>query len=214
MPRDDLSIDFVKSMPQGETLDPAMILDDWINRVSNLPEEIRFIQDEIADKDRQYNECIKTIEERDSRIQKWIKANGSHESNSREDLYRQAILENYAKADQLSVDKIALTQKLQAIMDKHLRQLDIQIKVLFDRNEPGFTDPDEVPSSCGPVLPTSPHPRRGLPILWPSRSRPRSTLSSSTLPHLPPADRPICKSEPPKSSKAMRRQRRQPPQPA
>ncbi|EOO00561.1 putative phd-finger domain-containing protein [Phaeoacremonium minimum UCRPA7] len=151
MPRDDLSIDFVKRMPpQVEALDPALILDDWINRVQNLPEEIRFIQDEIADKDRQYNDCIKLIEERDARIQKWIKANGSHEGNPREEGYRQTIRENFVKADQLAADKITLTQRLQVIMDKHLRILDAQIKILYDRNEPGFTDPDEVPSLLRP----------------------------------------------------------------
>jgi hypothetical protein len=69
MPRDDLSIDFVRRMPQTEPLDPGIILDDWINRVQNLPEEIRFVQDEIADKDRQYNECIRLIEDRDAKIQ-------------------------------------------------------------------------------------------------------------------------------------------------
>jgi inhibitor of growth protein 3 len=146
MPRDDLSIDFVKRMPLSEALDPALILDEWINRVSNLPEEIRFIQDEIADKDRQYAECVRIIEERDARIQKWIKANGSHEPNPREEGYRQTIRENFAQADALAADKIALTQKLLAIMDKHVRHLDVQIKILYDRNEPGFTDPDELPS--------------------------------------------------------------------
>lgn len=150
MPRDDLSIDFVKRMPQTEPLDPSLILDDWVNRVQNLPEEIRFMQDEIADKDRQYNECIRTIEDRDNKIQKWIKTNGSSEPNPKEDLLRSQIRENYAKADQIAQDKIAMTRKLQIIMDKHLRSLDIQIKLLYDRAEPGFTDPDEVPSLLRP----------------------------------------------------------------
>ncbi|TPX08887.1 uncharacterized protein E0L32_009591 [Thyridium curvatum] len=150
MPRDDLSIDFVKNMPPVENLDPSMILDDWTHRVANLPEEIRFIQDEIAEKDRQYNDCIKTIEERDARIQKWIKANGSHEKNPREDSLRAAISTNYTMAEQLSNEKIVLTQKMSAIYDKHLRQLDMQIKMLYDRGEPGFTDPDEVPSLLRP----------------------------------------------------------------
>lgn len=152
MPRDDLSIDFVKkSMPQIESLDPALILDDWANRVSNLPEEIRFIQDEVTDKDRQVAECLKIIDDRDGRIQKWIKANGSHAPNPREDGYRQAIRDNFAKAEQLSNEKIALTQRLQTIMDKHIKHLDMQIKVLYDRNEPGFTDPDELPSLLRPT---------------------------------------------------------------
>lgn len=151
MPRDDLSIDFVKKgMPQIETLDPALILDDWANRVSNLPEEIKFIQDEITEKDRQVAEHIKTIEDRDSRIQKWIKANGSHAPNPKEDGYRATIRENYAKAEVLAAEKIQLTQRLQAILDKHLRYLDVQIKHLYDRNEPGFNDPDEVPSLVRP----------------------------------------------------------------
>ncbi|KAF6840098.1 PHD-finger domain-containing protein [Colletotrichum plurivorum] len=150
MPRDDLSIDFVKRMPQAEALDPAIILDDWINRVQNLPEEIRFLQDEIADKDRQFYDCVKLIEDRDAKIQKWIKANGSHETNPREEGMRAQMRENHLRADQLSTEKIGLTQKLQLIMDKHLRNLDQHIKMLYDRAEPGFADPDECPSLLRP----------------------------------------------------------------
>lgn len=150
MPRDDLSIDFVKKMPQAEPLDPGLILDDWISRVQNLPEEIRFMHDEIGGKDRLFNDCIRTIEDRDGKIQKWIKTNGSHEPNPKEDLLRAQIRDSFARADRLCQDKIALTQRLQAIMDKHLRSLDVQIKLLYDRAEPGFTDPDEVPSLLRP----------------------------------------------------------------
>src|SRR6478735_8464104 len=117
MPRDDLSIDFVKRMPQAEALDPGLILDDWINRVQNLPEEIRFIQEEVADKDRQYSECLRTIEDRDGKIQKWIKTNGSHEPNPKEDLLRKQVRDSFAQADQLSKEKIELCQKMQIIVD-------------------------------------------------------------------------------------------------
>lgn len=150
MPRDDLSIDFVKRMPQGESIDPSLILDDWINRVQNLPEEIRFIQDEILDKDRQYNDCIKIIEDRDSRIQKYIKAHGSHAENPKEASLRATIRENYATADRLAGEKVALSERMKLIMDKHVRELDKQLKILTDRNEPGFTDPDELPSLLRP----------------------------------------------------------------
>ncbi|KAK3940085.1 hypothetical protein QBC46DRAFT_136488 [Diplogelasinospora grovesii] len=150
MPRDDLSIDFVKKMPPVEALDPAQILDEWINRTQNLPEEIRFLQDEITEKDRQYDRLIKEIEERDGRIQKWIKANGSHQHNPKEEEYRALIRKNFAQAEQLANEKIGLSQKLQQTMDKHIRHLDIQIKMLYDRAEPGFTDPDELPSLVRP----------------------------------------------------------------
>ncbi|KAI0136652.1 PHD-finger domain-containing protein [Xylariales sp. AK1849] len=151
MPRDDLSIDFVHRMaPSVEAQDPGLILDDWIHRTSNLHEEIRFLQDEIHDKDRAYNECIKSIEESDGKIQRWIRANSSAQPNPREDLLRGIIRENYSKADQLSAEKIALSTKLSLLLDKHLRHLDGQIKLLYDRGEPGFTDPDEVPSVLRP----------------------------------------------------------------
>ncbi|KKA26118.1 hypothetical protein TD95_004699 [Thielaviopsis punctulata] len=150
MPRDDLSIDFVKKMPQSEPLDPAVILDEWFNRVQNLPEEVRFIQDEIADKDRQYAECIRIAEDRDAKIQKWIKNQGSHEPNPREDQLRLQVRDSYSRADKIATEKVALTNRLQTIMDKHLRSLDLQIKLLYDRAEPGFLEPNEVPSLLRP----------------------------------------------------------------
>ena len=147
MPRDDLSIDFVRKMPPPESnYDPAVILDDWIIKTQNLPEELRFLQDEIADKDRQYDKLVREIDDRDGRIQKWIKAHGSHQPNPKEEEYRATIRKNFALAETLSNEKIALTQKLQQIMDKHIRHLDKQLKALYDRGEPGFTDPDELPS--------------------------------------------------------------------
>ncbi|KAI0117358.1 inhibitor of growth proteins N-terminal histone-binding-domain-containing protein [Daldinia grandis] len=151
MPRDDLSIDFVKKMaPSTEAQDPAAILEDFIHRTANLPEEIRFIQDEIADKDRTYQECVKTIEESDAKIQRWIRMNGSHTPFPREQMLRETIRENYNRADKLAEEKIHLAQKAQTLFDKHIRHLDLQIKQLSDRNEPGFTDPDEIPSVVRP----------------------------------------------------------------
>jgi len=137
-------------MQPADTLDPQLILDEWINRVQNLPEELRFLQEEIAHKDREYDKLIREIEDRDGRIQKWIKAHGSHHPNPKEDEYRATIAANFKRAEELAQEKIALTQKLQQTMDKHIRHLDMQIKMLYDRGEPGFTDPDELPSLIRP----------------------------------------------------------------
>ncbi|RWA10484.1 hypothetical protein EKO27_g4622 [Xylaria grammica] len=151
MPRDDLSIDFVKKMaPSIEAQDPAVILEEFIHRMANLPEEVRFIQDEIADKDRSYHECSKTIEECDNKIQRWIRSNGSHQNNPREAQLRETIRDNYIRAEKLADEKVALSQRAQHLYDKHLRHLDLQIKQLSDRGEPGFTDPDEIPSLIRP----------------------------------------------------------------
>ncbi|KAI1821237.1 inhibitor of growth proteins N-terminal histone-binding-domain-containing protein [Xylaria intraflava] len=151
MPRDDLSIDFVKKMaPSIEAQDPAAILEEFIYRAANLPEEIRFIHDEIADKDHSYHECIKTIEECDNKIQRWIRSNGSHQHNPREVQLRVTIRENYARAERIAGEKMTLSHRAQTLYEKHLRYLDLQIKQLSDRGEPGFTDPDEIPSLIRP----------------------------------------------------------------
>lgn len=151
MPRDDLSIDFVHKMaPSTEAQDPSLILDDWVHRTSNLHEEIRFLQDEIHDKDRAYHECVKTIEDSDAKIQRWIRANTSSQANPREDFLRNIVQTNYAKADQLSYEKLTLSARLNILLEKHLRHLDGQIKLLYDRQEPGFTNPDETPSVLRP----------------------------------------------------------------
>ncbi|KAL2139392.1 hypothetical protein VTI28DRAFT_5263 [Corynascus sepedonium] len=181
MPRDDLSIDFVRKMPPAEPLDPALILDDFINRTQNLSEELRFLEEEIADKDRQYDKLVREIEERDGRIQKWIKAHGSHHPNPKEEEYRATIRKNFELAEQLSNEKIALTQKLQQNLDKHTRHLDMQIKMLYDRGEPGFTDPDELPSLLRPSAANVTNGTAG------SRSASAANAISSALNNIPQA---------------------------
>ncbi|KAI1774008.1 inhibitor of growth proteins N-terminal histone-binding-domain-containing protein [Hypoxylon cercidicola] len=188
MPRDDLSIDFVKKMaPSAEAQDPAAILEDFIHRTANLPEEIRFIQDEIADKDRSYNECVKTIEECDTKIQRWIRMNSSHAPFPREQPLRETIRENYARADKLAVEKIALAHKAQTLFDKHLRHLDLQIKQLSDRNEPGFTDPDEIPSVVRPSAANNSNTSlRVLAVTAAQNNSPLNPISANTASARPP----------------------------
>ncbi|KAH9902150.1 inhibitor of growth proteins N-terminal histone-binding-domain-containing protein [Xylariomycetidae sp. FL2044] len=151
MPRDDLSIDFVKKMaPSIEAQDPAVILEDFIHRAANLHEEVRFLQEEIADKDQVYNTHIKAAEDCDNKIQRWIRTHGSHHPNPREASLRRTVRENYDKAEKLADEKIALALKCKTLFDKQLRPLDLAIKQLFDRAEPGFTNPDEIPSTIRP----------------------------------------------------------------
>ncbi|KAI2619379.1 inhibitor of growth proteins N-terminal histone-binding-domain-containing protein [Hypomontagnella submonticulosa] len=183
MPRDDLSIDFVKKMaPSAEVHDPAAILEDFIHRTANLPEEIRFMQDEIADKDRTYNECVKTIEECDAKIQRFIRMNGSHTTNPREQTLRDTIRENYSKADKLAEEKILLSQKAQNLVDKHLRHLDLQIKQLSDRNEPGFTDPDEIPSLIRPSAANNSNTSLRVLAVSTAQSAPLNLITNNAVP--------------------------------
>ncbi|KAI1845699.1 hypothetical protein JX266_008064 [Neoarthrinium moseri] len=181
MPRDDLSIDFVHKMaPSVEAQDPGLILEDWIHRTSNLHEEIRFLQDEIHDKDRAYNDCVKSIEESDGKIQRWIRANTSAQPNPREELLRGMIRENYTKADQLATEKMLLSSKLNMLLDKHLRHLDTQVKLLCDRGEPGFTEPDEIPSVIRPSAANHSIPSTRYPSA--ATAHPLSAITSNATP--------------------------------
>lgn len=152
MPRDDLSIDFVPkyrhNMPQIEQLDTAGVLDDWINRVANLPHEVAFKQDEIGEKDRQMHECLITISKHDANLQKWTKTNGGHQPNPREGALNKIILENYERAERLQDEKIKLSKDLEVLVDNHVRRLDVQIKNLQDRGE--FPQEPDLPSLLRP----------------------------------------------------------------
>ncbi|KAH8815232.1 inhibitor of growth proteins N-terminal histone-binding-domain-containing protein [Xylogone sp. PMI_703] len=149
MPRDDLSIDFIgRKMPQTEHQDCAAVLDEWTNRVANLPAEIAFMQEEIAEKDRLMAECLSIITKSDNSIQKWIRINGSHTPNPREEQLSKIILENYDKAQILQAEKIALAQKTQQVIDKHTRYLDAHIKALQDKGE--FPNDPDIPSLLRP----------------------------------------------------------------
>lgn len=128
--------------------DAAGLLDEWINRVANLPAEIAFMQEEIEQKDRQMAECLAIITKNDNAIQKWIRVNGSHAPNPKEESLSKVILENYDKCQILQEEKVALAQKTRQVMDKHTRWLDGHIKGLQERGEVP-NDPD-LPSLLRP----------------------------------------------------------------
>lgn len=159
MPRDDLSIDghFLPrnkiNMPQTEQAPPdaASVLDDFTNRTANLPNEIAFMQEEIEHKDRQMQECLNIMSKNDGNIQKWIRINGSGVPNPKEEVLRKAYKEALDRADILQEEKIALTTKSNELVEKHLRNLDNQIKGLQDRGE--FPNDPDLPSLLRPQQP-------------------------------------------------------------
>jgi inhibitor of growth protein 3 len=178
MPRDDLSIDFNKTAnimpPPVEHQDAAATLEEFINRVANLPNEVAFMQEEITEKDRQMQDCLRIIGKHDSKIQKWIADNGSTVANPREEQLRKIIEENYDKAKILSEEKIALATKTQLIVDKHVRYLDGHIKALQDRGELS-NDPD-LPSLL------KPQPQNPIAIARPEPSAAQMPLSTIANP--------------------------------
>ncbi|CAD6448026.1 5bd36a5e-2779-43cc-94f6-ba3a6cd05610 [Sclerotinia trifoliorum] len=135
-------------MPQIDHLDTAGVLDDWINRVANLPHEIAFKQDEIGEKDKAVQECLTVIARHDGALQKWTKANGANQPNPKEPALKKIILENYERAERLQDEKIKLSKELEALVEGHVRRLDLQIKGLQERGE--FPHDPDLPSLLRP----------------------------------------------------------------
>ncbi|KAJ2896634.1 Chromatin modification-related protein YNG2 [Zalerion maritima] len=148
MPRDDLSIDMTKNMrlPIAEGMDSAAVLEDFILRASNIPGEASFAFTELEAKDKEIAECKAAAEEADNKLQRFIKTHGSHHLNPREKQLSATAREKYERAKLLSAEKIVLLDTLIRNFDKHVRTFDVQLNALTERNEPGFEDPDELPS--------------------------------------------------------------------
>lgn len=84
--------------------------------VANLPAEIAHLLEEIQAKDRTIQECRNTIHARDNSIQKFIKANGSHIPNPKEEAYSRTVLANYDRAQIVQEEKVGLSEKAAIIV--------------------------------------------------------------------------------------------------
>jgi inhibitor of growth protein 3 len=167
MPRDDLTINaHFRSMPPGmghEHLDPMIVLEDFTSRASNLPAEIQFMQDEIAHKEHEMQALMDSIHAKDAQLQKFVRVNGSLAPNPKDPVLQKAVSDHYDKAQLLQEEKCALATRTQQALDRQIRYLDIQLKILQDRGE---FPADDLPSLLRPP---------------PEPAAVRASLSSSAL---------------------------------
>lgn len=193
--RDDLSIDFVnqRNMASNEPADCASTLDEFTNRVANLPAEIAFMQEEIREKDKQMEKCRIVINRADSRIQAFIRENGSHTSNPNEEKYHRAIIENFDKAELLQAEKIALAEKMRKNYYKHLMELDKNIKKLQDRSE--FPKEEGFPSMLNPPAPSNKPVPSNLAAQQPGQPINAATITHTRHPNQHPIRTPIPQSQ-------------------
>ncbi|KAL1798938.1 hypothetical protein ACET3X_002975 [Alternaria dauci] len=152
--------------------DAATVLEQFIHDVANLPAEITHLYEEVQAKDNQIQELRSAIQQRDSSIQKFIKLNGSLVENPKEAGYSKTIMANYEKAQILQEEKIGLVDKAAALLDRHVKRLDIKLRDLQNdgsiptdpqmpsllRESPGNLVPPASQSNTGsstPLLPVS-----------------------------------------------------------
>lgn len=100
--------------------------------------------EEIQAKDKIIQECRATINSRDSSLQKFIKLNGSHTPNPKEEQYSKTILQNLDKSQLLQDEKIQLSEKACILLDRQIKKLDIKIRDL--QNEGILSNDPPIPS--------------------------------------------------------------------
>ncbi|KAF1916636.1 inhibitor of growth proteins N-terminal histone-binding-domain-containing protein [Ampelomyces quisqualis] len=110
--------------------DAASVLEQFIHDVANLPAEITHLYEEMQAKDQQISDLRAAIQQRDNSLQKFIKLNGSLVQNPKEEPYSKVILQNYARAQVLQEEKIGLSEKAAALLDRHVKRLDIKLRDL------------------------------------------------------------------------------------
>lgn len=129
--------------------------------------------EEIQAKDKIMQECRATINSRDGSLQKFIKQNGCHTQNPKEEAYTTAILQNLDKSMALQDEKIILADKTSTLLDRQVRRLDIKIREL--QNDGILTSDTSLPSLLlpNPVKLESSRP------LFSNPSTPQTTYTTS-----------------------------------
>ncbi|EZF29712.1 hypothetical protein H109_01510 [Trichophyton interdigitale MR816] len=114
----------------AHTEDCSSVLEQFVHNVANLPAEINHLMEEIQAKDKIIQECRAIINSRDGSLQKFIKINGSHALNPKEEAYSKTILQNMDRCQVLQDEKVILSDKASILLDRHIKRLDVKIREL------------------------------------------------------------------------------------
>ncbi len=91
--------------------DAATVLEQFIHDVANMPAELAHLLEEVQAKDVLIQECRTNINNRDTALQKHVKAYGGHVKHPKEDQIISTVSSNFDRAEALQKDKIALAAK-------------------------------------------------------------------------------------------------------
>lgn len=84
--------------------------------MANLPAEITHLLEEVTAKDNEIEVLRSSITSRDKAIQNWVRANGGHVKNPKEEGLAKVILTNYDRIELLQAEKVALSEKAMIIV--------------------------------------------------------------------------------------------------
>lgn len=88
--------------------------------VANLPAEIAHLLEEIQAKDQHIQELREVINTRDKSIQNFVRAQGGHVKNPKEEGLTKVILANFDRIEILQAEKLGLSEKAMRLVCQNL----------------------------------------------------------------------------------------------
>ena len=75
------------------------------------------------------------INKRDNQLQKWVRVNGGHVQNPKEEAFSKTINDCYDKCEVLQAEKNGLSERMAIVLDRQIKRLDVGLRGLAAREE-------------------------------------------------------------------------------
>ncbi|EMC99819.1 hypothetical protein BAUCODRAFT_119391 [Baudoinia panamericana UAMH 10762] len=115
--------------------DAASVLEQFVHDVANTPAEITHLLEEIQAKDLQIAAFKDEIAKRDAQLQKWVRVNGGHVLNPKEEAFSRTINDCYDKCEILQAEKCGLSEKALIVLERQVKRFDVGLRSLASREE-------------------------------------------------------------------------------
>ncbi|KAM0720250.1 hypothetical protein Q7P37_004386 [Cladosporium fusiforme] len=115
--------------------DAASVLEQFMHDVANTPAEVTHLLEEIQAKDQQIQAYKDEITKRDLALQKWVRLNGGHVQNPKEDAFTKTINDCFDKCEILQAEKCGLSEKALIVLQRQIKRLDLGLRHLTIREE-------------------------------------------------------------------------------
>jgi inhibitor of growth protein 3 len=125
----------------ANTEDCASVLEQFIHDAANLPAEISHMMEEIQAKDNELQKSLTSINNKDVNIQKHIKVNGVLQAHPKESEYADSVKKHFEMSTDLQNQKVLLSEKACALLDRQIKKLDIKIRELQNDNQLSLDGP-------------------------------------------------------------------------
>ncbi|KAI4743763.1 hypothetical protein E4T50_05798 [Aureobasidium sp. EXF-12298] len=139
------------------TDDAATVLDQFCHDVANLPAEIAHLLEEIQAKDQHIQEFRDVINTRDKSIQNFVRAQGGHVKNPKEEGLTKVIMANFDRIEILQAEKLGLSEKAMRLLDRNVRKFDVKLRDLVNSEQmpPDPTLPSLLQPEAGSLATTN-----------------------------------------------------------